>query len=187
MTNPYHPPADSHRRVFSTPIIVPISVLMVVTIYAGYILFHATSEETGLFALLKSISLEVFLLCEIGMSWLLLYNKRQLDGFLRDFPVIEDRKAIEILKPIVRTNMYSSLFMFLLMALGSLTAIMSILNHGLLKGVLVAVFCVMTAKLISWYTPSEEDTKQIECTDETLEVELNSMLQCWMHKPLPDF
>ena len=187
MVNPYLPPEDNQRRVFKTPIIVPLSVVMVVAIYAGYVFFYATSEETGFFAYLKVISFEVFLLCEVGMVSLILYNKRQLDDFLCDFPVIENRNGLEKLKPIVRTNMYSSLFVILFLALGSLTAIMSILNHGVLKGVLVAVLSVATAKLINWYNPSEEKAKHIECTDEALEVELNNMLQCWMHKPFPNF
>ncbi|RBP51684.1 hypothetical protein [Arenicella xantha] len=178
---------NNQRRVFKTPIIVPLSVVMVIAIYAGYVFFYATSEETGFFAYLKMISFEVFLLCEVGMVALILYNKRQLDRFLVDFPAIENRIDLAALKPIVRTNMYSSLFMIFFLALGSLTAIMSILNHGIIRGVLVAASSIATAMLINWYNPSEQKLKHIECTNDTLEVELNNILQCWMHKPFPNF
>ncbi|MCE2597391.1 hypothetical protein [Motilimonas cestriensis] len=187
MKNPYLPPKDNQKRIFKTPIIVPLLVIMVVVIYAGYIFFYATSEEIGFFAYLKGISFEVFLLCEVGIIYLILYNKKQLDEFLHDFPSIENKHSLECLKPIVRTNMYSSLFMLVFLALGSLTAIMSILNHGLVKGVLVAILSVSAAKLINWYNPSEQKMKHIESSDESLEKELNDILQCWMHKPFPNF
>jgi hypothetical protein len=187
MANPYLPPEDNKKRVLKTSLISPLLVVMFVAIYAGYVFFYANSEETGFLAYLKAMSFEVFVLCNIGMIALILYNKRQLDDFLFCFPVIENREGLEKLKPIVRLNMYSSLFMILFLALSSLTAIMSILNHGTLKGILVAVLSVATAKLINWYNPSEKMVKNIECTDEAFEVELNNILRCWMHKPFPEF
>lgn len=187
MKNPYLPPKNSQKRIFKTPIIVPISVILVVLIYAGYIFFYATSEETGLFAYLKSISFEVFLLCEVGIVSLILYNKKQLDNFLYNYPSIDNRNSLECLKPIVRTNMYSSLFMLIFLSLGSLTAIMSILNHGLVKGILVVILSLSVAKLINWYNSSEQKIKYIGCSDESLEKELNDILQCWLHKPFPNF
>lgn len=187
MVEPYNKTGEGNGRVFRTPLVVPLSVIMVVAIYAGYIYIYATSEGAGFFGYLESIAFEVFLLCEVGMVSLILYNKRQLDDFLREVPVIESRKCLERLKPIVRTNMYSSLFMIVFLALGSLTAIMSILNHVAWKVILVATLSVATARLINWYNPSEEKAKQIECADENLEGELNSVLQCWVHKVLPNF
>jgi len=180
-------PEDKQTRVFKTPLIVPLLVVMVVAIYAGYIFFYATNKETEFLTYLKGISFEVFLLSEFGMLSLILYNKKQLDDFLYHFPIIDNRNGLEMLKPIVRTNMYSSLFMILFLAIGSLTAIMSIVNHGLTKGILVGVLSIATAKAINWYNPSEQKIKHIECADESIEVELNNMLQCWMHKPFPNF
>ncbi|MBF0231164.1 MAG: hypothetical protein HQK63_16470 [Desulfamplus sp.] len=180
-------PEDKQLRVFKTPLIVPLLVVMVITIYAGYIFFYSTNKETAFLVYLKGISFEVFILCNFGMLSLILYNKKQLDEFLYSFPIINNRNGLETLKPIVRTNMYSSLFMILFLAIGSLTAIMSILNHGLVKGVLVAVLSIATAKAINWYNPSEQKIKHIQCVDESLEVELNQILQCWMHKPFPNF
>lgn len=185
--DPYRPPAGEPTRVFKTPIVVPLSVIMVIAIYAGYILLHVSGEEVGVFPYLQSISLEVFLLCEIGMVSLIACNKAQLDGFLKQYPTIANRQALDALKSIVRTNMVSALFMLAFLALGSLTAIISILNHGLAKAILVAVLSIATARLLSWYNPLEEKVKQIECRDAALEIELNEVLQCWMHKPFPNF
>lgn len=187
MKNPYLPPEENHKRVFKTPLIVPLSVIMVIAIYAGYVFLYATDTETAFLAYLKGISFEIFLLCEAGMVSIILYNKRKLDQFLRHFPVIDSSEGLNQLKPIVRTNMYSSLFMILFLFLGSLTAIMSILNHGATEGLLVAALSVATAILIRWYNPAEQKLKNIECADEVLEVELNGILQCWMHKAFPDF
>ena len=100
---------------------------------------------------------------------------------------IQDRQVLEKLKPIVRTNMYSALFNLFFLGLGSLTAIMSILNHGLIKGVIVAILSLVVMILVKWYNSSEEQMKQIKCSCEDLDVELNSMLQCWLHKPFPNF
>jgi hypothetical protein len=187
MENPYLPPANNQKRVFKTPLILPLSVLMVVAIYAGYAFVYLTGRDAGILSFVGAISFEVFLLCQIGMVSITLYNKKQLDAFLREFPALVSRSGLETLKPIVRTNMYSSLFMIVFLALAALAAIMSILNHGVLKGVLVAVLSFATGKLINWYKPSEEKVKHIQCNDEELEAELNGVLQCWMHKPLPDF
>ncbi|MCG8427914.1 MAG: hypothetical protein MI754_11210 [Chromatiales bacterium] len=94
MQNPYAPPQATKQRVFKTPIIVPLSVLMVVLIYGGYALFFLTGEETGLFAGIKGISFELFLLCETGILTLIFYNKTLLNRFLTEHPVIDSRKAL---------------------------------------------------------------------------------------------
>lgn len=187
MENPYEPPKTQQRRVFSTPIIVPISVVMVVVIYFSYVFFFFNSEESGLFSLLTSVSFEIFILCEIGIVSAVIYNKKQLDGFLAEYPEIDSKLSIEKLKPIARTNMYSALFNLFFLGLGSLTAIMSILNHGLVKGVVVAILSIAAARMMKWYNSSEESIKQIKCTDQSLEIELKKILECWLHKPLPNF
>ncbi len=175
------------KRVFKTPIVVPFSIIMVVVIYAGYIYVSATGEESEFLSYLKNISFQVFFLCELGMVCLIFYNKKQLEDFWCRFSSIDSRHSLECLKPIVRTNMYSSLFMLVFLGLGSLTAIMSILNFGLIKSVVVGVLSVVTAILIQWYNPSEQKIKHIKCSNESLAQELDDILQCWMHKPLPNF
>ncbi|ABD79967.1 hypothetical protein [Saccharophagus degradans] len=187
MENPYRPPKPTEKRVFKTPIILPLSIAMVILIYAAYIFLHTTNAELGALAYVKTVSFEVFILCDVGIVLLILYNKKLIDIFLLEHPTIENKQSLERLKPIVRTNMYSSLFLLLFLALGSLTAIMAILNHDLIKGVIVAILSVITAIIINWYNPSERKVKHIETEDEQLEKELNAILQCWMHKPFPNF
>ena len=187
MENPYKSPKTSQQRVFKTPIVVPLSVVMVVVIYFSYTFFFFNHEEGGVFLLLKNISFELFILCEIGIISAVIYNKKQIDSFLVEYPAINTKSAIEKLKPIVRTNMYSALSTLFFLGFGSLAAIMSILNYGSFKGVIVAVLSIATAMLMKWYNRSEESIKQIECTDQCLEAELNNILECWLHKPFPNF
>lgn len=187
MDSPYKPAKSAQGRVFVTPLIVPLSVVMVIVIYAVYVFFYANNMDLGFFDYLKNISFEVFLLCEVGTISLLIYNKSTLDRFLSKHPTIQDKQTLETLKSIIRTNMYSALFVLFFLGLGSLTAIMSILNHGAIKGIIVAVFSLAAMVIINWYNRSEEKVKHTECLNDELEVELNSMLQCWLHKPFPDF
>jgi hypothetical protein len=118
---------------------------------------------------------------------MIFHNKDKVDSFLKKHPEIRHRRALEELKPIIRTNMYSALFTIVFLALGTLTAIMTILNETYVMGVIAAVLCVAAAKAMSWYSPSEEALKQIECLDPDIEEELDLMLQCWLHKALPNF
>ena len=187
MDDPYRPPQNGETRVFKTPVFVPQSVVLVILIYVGYAYFYATRDGVAPLANLIDISFELFLLCEIGIASIIFFNKKQVDQFLSQYPSIESLATLEILKPIIRTNMYSALFSFLFLAIGSLTAIMTILNHGLIKALIVGALSWATAWLIKWYTPSEEKLKQIECTSEVANSELNNLLHCWVHKTLPDF
>jgi hypothetical protein len=188
MENPYHPPKElPNRRLFSTPLIVPISVMMVVAIYAGYAFYFFTRGDAEILSGLATRSLECFLLVEVGMIWLIFYNKRSLDRFLLEHPVIENRRALEKLKPIVRTNMYSSLLMMLLIATSALTAVMTLLNRGGGAALLVILFSLGTGKLVQWYNQSEEKVKQVACSDDALEKELLEILHCWLHKAFPNF
>jgi magnesium-transporting ATPase (P-type) len=186
MENPYVVP-KTQRRVFKTPLVVPFSVFMVVLIYFGYVLYFFNFQESGAVSFLKSISFEVFMLCQIGIVFTIFYNKKLLDSFFGEHPAINNRQALEQLKPIVRTNMYSSLFSMFFIGLGALTAIMSILNHGFVKGVLVAMLSIAASGLMKWYSTSEENIKQIECADPALEIELKKIFDCWLHKPFPNF
>lgn len=186
MTNPYQPPRASKKRVFKTPIVVPLSVVAVILIYAGYAIFFVTREAPDVSGLTASLAFPVFLLCEIGLITIIVFNKRQLDGFHAKYPRVDSVAALEALKPIARTNMYSALFSFTFMGLGALTAIMTILNAGMLKAGIVVLLSIAVALAIRWYNASEERIKQIE-SNEALEPELTRILQCWIHKALPDF
>lgn len=175
------------RRLFSPSIIVPISSAMVISIYIGYIIFFFNSKEAGLFPHFKEISFKIYLLCEMGMVLIISFNKKLLDDFLKRHPVIDGEIAIRRLKPIVRMNMYSVLFLLLFLGLGALTAVMSIFNHGLGISLIVVALSMLLSKVMKWYNHSEERVKQIECTNSTLENKLRAILECWIHKALPNF
>ena len=64
---------------------------------------------------------------------------------------------------------------------------MTIVNDTSIKGWVAAVLCTLAAAVINWYTPSEQKLKQIPTTNEQLEEELGDILECWMHKVLPNF
>lgn len=187
--NPYEPPQSQlqNERIFKTPIIVPLSVIAVIGIYLGYIYFHQRSVETGIFEIIKNYSFEIFLLCQAGFLFSLFYSKIKLEGFLSKHPVISTGASLELLKPILRTNMYLALINMFFMFLGSLAAIMTIANHSLMKVITVSVLFIFTNRMMKLYKPVEEKTKQIKCTDRTLNSELESILNCWLHKAKPNF
>ncbi len=187
LENPYSPPKSAGSRAFSTPIIVPLSVIGVMTIYLGYAYLFMSSGGEGLFPALKSISFELFLLCEVGIIFGAIHNKRLLDRFMKKHPVIDGPETLEALKPVARTNMYSALSVLVLLAIGALSAIMTILHRGLIEAALVVALSLATALIMKWYNQSEEKIKQIRTTDTATETQLRAILECWLHKPFPDF
>ncbi|MFK8012828.1 MAG: hypothetical protein AB8B80_12365 [Marinicellaceae bacterium] len=174
-------------RVFKTPIIIPISVIMVIVLYVGYALYFFTSEQAGSLANLKEISFEIFLMCEFGMISIIFYNKRKLQSFLSDNRVIDSVLTLDKLKPIIRTNMYSALFVFIFLGLGALTAIMAFIHNGIKIGIIVAVLSNLTFMVMKWYAPIEEQAKQIKSSDQLLEKELNDIIHSWMQNVFPKF
>jgi hypothetical protein len=191
MNNPYKPPQSPVgkllERTFATPLVTPLSVLMVILIYAGYAYFFFTTEQTGKLIYFTAISFEIFVASQIAMMFLTILARKQLDGFLARHPVISDQVSLERLKPVARTNMYLALTHLLLLGLGSLTAIMSILNYGGMISLAVVGITLVVAKVSKWSSGSEERLKQIECTDAKLEEELTGIFHCWQHKPFPNF
>ena len=179
--------STNNIRVFKTPLIVPISIIMVIVFYVGYALYFFTSEQAGFLANLKEISFEVFLLCELGMISIILYNKKQLGNFLLENQVIDSTVTLEKLKPIIRTNMYSALFVFLFLGLGALTAIMAFIHNGIKVGIAVALLSNLTFFIMKWYTPVEEQVKQLKSSDKLLEKELDDIIHNWMQKLFPNF
>jgi len=191
MNNPYKSPESSLkrelRRNFSTPLVVPLSVLMVIGIYAGYTYFFFVGGEKEIFSFLKNLSFEIFLASQVGMILIAIFAKNLLDNFLIQFPKISDQNSLQKLKSVARPNMYFALVQLLLLGLSSLTAIMSILNHGGVVAVVVAVVVIISVKIHKWYGKAEEKVKQIECTDTSLEKELTDIFHCWQHKLFPNF
>ncbi len=187
MSNQKEPQINSGTRVFKIPIITPLSVLMVIVIYVGYTLFQGQTENIKIFDVLRGISFQLFIFCEIGLVTLVVYNKLQLEAYLVKYQAITSLDSLEALKKIARTNMYSSLFTLFFLGLGSLTAIMTISNYNFITGVIVAALAIFASILMQWYNPAEQKIRNIACDNEALEDELNSVLQCWIHKPFPTF
>jgi len=175
------------RRVFRMPIIVPLSVIMVMIIHFGYILVSTSGIDQGFLSLISEISFEALVLSEVGILSVIVHNKGKVDLFLKKHPVINSRAAVDELKPILRTNMYSALLTLVLLAIGSLSTIMTIVNDTYLMGIIAAGLCVAAAVAINWYNPSEQKLKQIECPNSELEKELEEIFECWFHKALPNF
>ncbi len=160
---------------------------MVVVIHFGYVLLSASGTDQGILTPLIGYSFETLVLCEAGMLSMIFHNKKIVDSYLSTYQEIDSRVALEELKPIVRTNMYSSLLTIFFLAVGTLTAIMTIINDRFYIGVIAAVLCVLTAKAMNWYNPSEQKLKQIPASNEELESELRDILECWLHKAFPNF
>lgn len=191
MTNPYTPPEsslqNSQRRTFKTPLITPISIIMVIGIYVGYTYFHFSDSNSDLFAFLKLVSFEIFLGSQIGMVLLTILIKRKIDAFLDSHPTINNQASLDELKPVARTNMYSSLIFFFLLGLGSLAGIMAIYSYGGLISIAVVILVLVTGRIAKWGSKSEDRIKQIQCDDPVIEKELNAILHCWDSKPFPKF
>lgn len=176
------------KRLFAPLTIGPIWSAIVVWFFIGYMIFSwMVSEGEGLFTHLKEISFEIYVICQIGMVAIMFCNKKLIDNFLEKHPVIDSELAIIKLKPILRVNMYSALLFLFLLGLGILAATISVLNHGLVIILIVGLSFFLPFGLVKWYAHSEENIKQIECTDSMLDRKLRNILGCWMNKALPNF
>lgn len=175
------------RRVFKTPIIVPLSIACVILVYVGYPLLRLFDVEMSILEAIKGITFELFLLCNAGLFSLVLLSKKHLTAYLARYPIITDRESFDALKPIARTNMYSALMSLLFLCVGSLAAIMTIINFSWLTSITVVVMSLVTSMMFNAYNGLEQRIKQLECTEDKLEEELELILDCWMNKPFSNF
>lgn len=187
MENSDHYSENPSRRIFKLPVVVPISSIILVTLYVSYTFCCLVDEEMGILYYLKHISFEIFLLCQIGIISAIFRNKQLLDDFLAKYPVIKGRIAIEELKPVIRTVMYSKIVQLIILALASIAAIISIFHHELAHSLTVIVLSIGSGRLIHWYKASEAAIIKMECSHKSLKPELDYILTCWLHKPVPDF
>lgn len=176
-----------NRRLFKTSVAVPLSIAMVLIIMLGYPIVEIFHKKVGLLESFKPITLEIFIVCQIGLCSLVLLTKKQLKMFLYRYPIIESREALEAFKPVARTNMYAALLAFLFLGIGTLAGIMTLINHGLWIRIVVVIFFIATSTMFAYYNALEEKIKQIECNDEDLEVEFRKILECWLHRAFPNF
>ena len=185
-----HSTASQHKASpvnLTTPLVVHFCVLMVVLIYAGYAIYFFSADITGLFVYLADISFELFLASQVWIVLLTISSKRQLEGFLERHPAISDSSSLERFKAVARMNMYYALVFLLLLGLGSLAAVMSILNYGGITAIAVLLVAFLTGSVTRWASSAESRIKQINCTDATLEEELRNIFYCWQHRPFPNF
>jgi hypothetical protein len=175
------------RRIFKTPLVVPLSVVLMILIFIGYPFVHVINADLGVVKVLQSQSFALFLLCQAGLMALVVLSKRHIKSYITRYPVIKSRDALNALKPVIRTNMYASLISYFFLIVGSVAAIMTIIGDSFLKTVIAIILSFVAAGMFQFYSVMERRIKQIECTDADLDEELQAMLECWMHKPLPNF
>ena len=169
------------EREFKVPLVALISPVVMILIYVGYVVVSSTGNE-GLFDSLKPISFNVFLLCELALLFLIVYSKKQLDGFLKLHPVIRDREALLMLKPVLMNNSHAAMTLMFFLVLGAITSIVTIANAKDFEGAVVSGLCLLAMGFMAWYNPSEQKVKQLKCTDESLEEELIAILGKWGNK-----
>jgi hypothetical protein len=162
---------------------------MVFLIFGGYMYLHYTDaiDESGPFSHLIEISFEMYIFSQFAIILTSLINKSRIDKYLTNQPIIENKKSLENLKPIARSNMYYALLHIPMLGVGALAAVVSILNYGLVNAGLVIAISVLTGRIVKGVKASEERIQQIECASDELEAELEEIIKCWLHKPLPNF
>jgi hypothetical protein len=144
-------------------------------------------DESGPFSHLIQISFEMYIFSQFAIILTSLINKSRIDKCLTNQPIIENKKSLENLKPIARSNMYYALLHIPMLGVGALAAVVSILNYGLVNAGLVIAISVLTGRIVKRVKASEERIQQIECASDELEAELEEIIKCWLHKPLPNF
>jgi hypothetical protein len=176
------------RKQYKNHFIVPLTTFFVVLIYIGYTLLFISGSEPDLFSIIKTVSIEIFVICILAMMLIIILNKRLVDNYLTKHPEINNFSAVEELKPIARSGMYSALIAIALLCICSLTAIITIFNHEsvLFKGIVGVLFSIAVA-IMNWYNESELELQQIECSDDYFEVEFSKIIKCWQTKTLPNF
>lgn len=169
------------EREFKVPIVAFISPVIMVLIYAGYVVASSTGND-GIFDSLKPVSFNVFLFCELALLAIIVYSKKQLDGFLKLYPVINDRESLALLRAVLKNNSFSAVILMFFLGLGALTSIVTIANTTGSEGIIVSGLCLLAMGFMAWYTPSEQKVKQLKCTNESLEEELVVILGKWGNK-----
>jgi len=176
-----------NRRVFKAPIIVPLFILIVVMISIGYPVLEYLGNTEEMWEDLKSSSFLIFLLCEFGLLGIIFTGRKHLVEFLAKYPAIHNQESIDAFKVIARTNMFSTLMVFLFGALGLLTGIAAMIYGGWTEKIITSLAFTAVSVATAFYTGYEQRIKQIECLNEKFEDELESVLDCWFNKAFPNF
>ncbi len=183
MENPYKPPNAPPRREFKTP----MAWLLMLGVGLGFILALYFGGTPKSFHILVGISFEVFLVCSACHMAIIVYGKKSLDQYLAKYSVIDTQRAIDALKPIIRSNMYLALLSGTIAVLGGMAGVVAAVSQGPVKMAIVVGVLLLSRRVVSWYAKSEECVKQIECRDPSLEAETSRLLTCWINRVLPNF
>lgn len=186
-SDPYRKSELKARRVFKTPLIVPISIIMVLVIYVGYTLIHISGSSVGILESFKGAAFATCVVAQLSLISLSVFNTNLLKNYFIQTPMISVQAEIEALKPIVRTNMYCALLVLFLLVVSAISTIMTIINDDWLFKGIVLLLSFASAMSFNASAQVENVIKNIEVSDSELEPELNSILQCWMNKAFPTF
>ncbi len=192
------------------PVLVPLAIIVMILVYAFYIVdsinqnqveneFNknvvehqgdkqkAKRENEKLFYYVEKMSFGVFLLSQMGQIFLCLYSKRQLDGFLKQYPVIENQKMLERLKPLIRINMYFVPIGIFFIGLAILTGLICLAPNGRIQASIVIVLWGISTVIAIGCSNTEKKIRGLDCTNATLEEELESLSHSWLKRLFPDF
>jgi len=171
-----------NQRVLMTPILIPLSLVMVILIFVGYATFQISVNGFGMWEGFKEYALPILVLCGFGVIAQLWTSRKYLLDFLARFPAIQNQESMDALKVIVRTNMFCTLMLIFLMVLGFLSWFL-VVNDGNIPAKIFAMLLVFfTLFLFSIYSECEKRVKNIECLNKNYEDELESVLHCWFYR-----
>lgn len=171
--------------VYSAPVILPLVTLLLTVMYAGYVIDKPSPQ--GPFDYLKAMSLGIFLLNQTGQLLTCLYAKWQLDGFLKRHPVIQSQEELEMLKPLIRTNMYFVPSVFLYFGLAIPTGLICLSQKEPVQVGIVIVTWIVTSLAGVWCSASEKKIRSLECANPQLKRALERLSESWVNRAFPDF
>jgi len=177
--------------VISAPVMVPLTLIVMIPIYAVYVIYsmnqNGANPEAGIFDYLKTMSLGIFLLSQAGQMFVCLYSKSQLDGFLRQYPVIENQDALETLKPLIRTNMYFVPSVLLFAGLAIPMGLICLWQNGPIQAGIVVVTWAITTVVGMMCSATEKKIRSLGCANARLEKALERLSESWVKRVFPDF
>ena len=108
--------------------------------------------------------------------------------FLSKYATISDERALGAFKSVARWNMILALVQIVVLLSGTLTGILLMMRHGLIKGlaaVLVANGVVLG--LGKHFKTLEDRARSLPAASDELAAEHRRVSETWVRKPLPDF
>ncbi len=182
-----NPLENKEVRVYKKHWIEIATVLLVIIVFLGYIILHVTSSGKFSSVKLTSIAFPAFVLCQFLELSIILRSLYLIKNFMQVYPVIIDITALDKLKPIVSQCMIMALVFIVLLIISMILAAVIFTNWGIFYGTVTAISLTSMSLILKWYSPYENNLKQIKSIDPLLEPELNAILQSWHNDALPKF